>query len=42
VICCFEVMMSFAELGEYDDGDEEISCPHCGECLNKVNLSCSS
>jgi DNA-directed RNA polymerase subunit RPC12/RpoP len=32
----YEIMMSLAELDEYDEGDEEIDCPNCGEGLNKL------
>jgi putative FmdB family regulatory protein len=32
----YEIMMSLAELDEYDTTDNEIDCPNCGESLNKL------
>ena len=29
-------MMTLSELKEYDEGDEEIDCPNCGESLQKL------
>jgi len=32
----YEIMMSIADLEEYDEGKEEIPCPECEEPLTKL------